>query len=1222
MNSIFVSSTFRDMHFERDVLGRTVSARLNRRLAEHNQSVRLLDLRWGVDTSELSEEEATERVLRVCFDTIDTCRPYIVILLGDRYGYIPQGNGISVTHMEILRGALEATDPSHVFVYLRQADLSTIPESMRQVYCEQSPEAKAQLESLKAALLEALPQRCRHYTATWSEEAQLLVSPDFEAMVYADLEADLVQSLSLKHYRSELHKQLSETDEILEDRLQYAYVEEEALSRCLTEIQNAHSPWGLLGQAGAGKSVYLSLLCSALRREGKPAHILFCGDNAFSATVRNAAETLLYTLTQSAGADYDFEANAQLTYDGLLQKLIEIRDQVKTRSYLLLDAVDKCEEGMVSFLLWCHRFLSQAVTVVFSSRQTQQIDEARQTFRLETMVYDRRALEGMAHSLLKRYMKSLNDALVHQLCQKAVTPLQLNILLLRLLNLNSEDFAAIEQLGGGMEAINTHLQQLITSAPEEEQALLSDYLVSLLENAGNTDFSLVLLSFLVFSDHGLSENDLQNLIGMTNLNWVQLDYMDFLADFAFLIRVRENGRLDISHDMIRQAYRKLMHQQSRAFYAMLTDYFLQVEDPDPQQIDAFFRAACQGEMGRQIIEYISKHNSMLFSLDSWQNLRGRQLRKSLREALLQGDEPFMKLCISNCNSLNDICYFQGALASALHRSNDYLSDELIRRILRMCMVIPVNLKEFPADLGVVELRSCEKFLERHQVTDPQALEFMAHCRRQITQRLRPNAPGTEDSDPIQAMLALLQDDKADIVQQSSALEQLCSLGRKMAGSKEAPEKTQALLEALLEFLKVTPSWLNEDITCMMRADVYTSLGVLGKTTRQWEKGIAWDKESEAIYKKLYEKSPTPDMFRKYRERVYNVANIVEAWAMEKKTDADLWDWTRQCYARVYDLEMRAVAHGVPERELLSCASAILSYGTALVNCGKKEDGMEKFKEGINLVQELTANNPRSELYLEMCQHLLECTYQLCVSEQFSAALELCWEIDSCISMVLAQGQEQHRKSLWKFVASFSYRINEFQTQLAQKQDLENILTVYRIADKLYTAMLPMNEPDIRSSIMVVKRNIGNFLLRKGDYEEAAQVYGELLELVYSHDLAAPGKDGKFNDQAAISLSAVFARRVLCLDKLGLRDTVGQLLKQAPEHAKYVCDHSEALRDDPPRVLLAMGTDLLHLESPLGSLFVMMAFSATREPGYDLEKNRDTVLMILQILGQGKKDEGK
>lgn len=1217
MNSVFVSSTFRDMHFERDVLNRAVSARLNRRLAEHNQSVRLLDLRWGVDTSELTEEEATERVLRVCFDTIDTCRPYIVILLGDRYGYIPQGNGLSVTHMEILRGALEASDPSHVFVYIRQADYASLPEDLRQVYCEQVPEARERLEALKATLLQTMPQRCRHYTATWSEEAQLLVSPEFESMVYADLEGDLLESLSLKHYRSELHKQLSENDEILEDRLQYAYFDEAELARRLAEIQNAQSPWGLLGQAGAGKSVYLSLLCSALRREGKPAHILFCGDNAFSASVRNAAETVLYALTQSAGEDYDFESNALLTYDGILQKLIGIREKAKIRSYLLLDAVDKCEEGMVSFLLWCHRFLSDAVTVVFSSRLTQQIDEARQTFRLAAMEYDRSALEGMANSLLKRYMKSLNGALVQRLCQKATTPLQLNILLLRLLNLNSQDFAAIEQLGGGMEAINTHLGQLIGNAPEDEQDLLSDYLVSLLESAGSADFSLLVLSFLVFSEHGLSETDLQNLMGMTTLGWVQMDYMDFLADFAFLIRVRENGRLDISHDMIRQAYRKLMHGQSRMICAMLTDYFFEIEDPEPRQIEAFFSAACQGAMGRRIVEYIVKHTSMLSSLEQGQNLRARQLRKSLRETLLQGDEPFMKLCISGCNSLTDICYFQGALGSALHSANDYLSDEQIRRIVRLCMAIPTNLTQFPAELALAELRSCEKFLERHQVTDPQTLEFWEDCRRQITQRAQPSA---SENDSIQEMLALLQDQNADMVRQSTALERLCSLGRQMAKSGEEPEKTQALLESLLEFLETTPFWLTEDITCMMRADVYTSLGVLGKTTRQWEKGIAWGKESEAIYQALYEKSPTPDMFRKYRERVYNVANIAEAWAMEKKTDMDLWERTRQCYARVYDLEMRAVAHGVPERELLSCASAILSYGTALVNCGKKEDGMAKFKEGIQLVWELTANNPRPELHLEMCQHLLECAYQLCVGEQFSPALELCREFAACADAVLAQGQEQHRKSLWKFITSFSYRINEFQTQLAQKQDLENILTVYFIADKLYTAMLPMDEPDIKASIMVVKRNIGNFLLRKGDYEEAARVYGELLELVRSHDLAAPGSNGKFDDQAAISLSAVFARRVLCLDKLGLRDTVSQLLKQAPAHAQYVCDHSESLRGDPARVLFAMGADLSHLESPLGTLFVMMAFSATQAEGYDMEKNRDTVLMILKALGHGKKDE--
>ena len=117
MNSIFVSSTFRDMNFERDILNRRIAPKLNHQLRKYNQTVRILDLRWGVDTSNMTEQEASNRVLSVCMNAINSCKPYFVVLFGDRYGYIPNDCAVSVTHMEILRGALERADKDHIYIY-------------------------------------------------------------------------------------------------------------------------------------------------------------------------------------------------------------------------------------------------------------------------------------------------------------------------------------------------------------------------------------------------------------------------------------------------------------------------------------------------------------------------------------------------------------------------------------------------------------------------------------------------------------------------------------------------------------------------------------------------------------------------------------------------------------------------------------------------------------------------------------------------------------------------------------------------------------------------------------------------------------------------------------------------------------------------------------------------------------------------------------------------
>ena len=89
MKLVFVSSTFKDMQFERDMLHTHVIPLLDSKLTRYGESVRFGDLRWGVNTTEYSEEESSKKVLKVCLDQIDDCKPYMIVFIGERYGWIP-----------------------------------------------------------------------------------------------------------------------------------------------------------------------------------------------------------------------------------------------------------------------------------------------------------------------------------------------------------------------------------------------------------------------------------------------------------------------------------------------------------------------------------------------------------------------------------------------------------------------------------------------------------------------------------------------------------------------------------------------------------------------------------------------------------------------------------------------------------------------------------------------------------------------------------------------------------------------------------------------------------------------------------------------------------------------------------------------------------------------------------------------------------------------------
>lgn len=114
---VFISSTFRDMHAERDHLVRVVFPKLRERLEKHRIHLVDIDLRWGVT----QEQADNDRVLELCLDEIDRCYPFFIAILGQRYGWMLQKipepavrehgwiqkiTGKSITELEILHGVL------------------------------------------------------------------------------------------------------------------------------------------------------------------------------------------------------------------------------------------------------------------------------------------------------------------------------------------------------------------------------------------------------------------------------------------------------------------------------------------------------------------------------------------------------------------------------------------------------------------------------------------------------------------------------------------------------------------------------------------------------------------------------------------------------------------------------------------------------------------------------------------------------------------------------------------------------------------------------------------------------------------------------------------------------------------------------------------------------------------------------------------------------------
>lgn len=146
---VFISSTFRDMHAERDYLVKFVFPELREWCEKFRLHLVDIDLRWGVTAAEAE----SGKVIDICLEQIDGSRPFFICMLGNRYGWVPKAEEIpedtrkrydkidskknfSVTHLEIQHAAFESlasgsSDDSapHSFFYFREG--LPVPESIK-----------------------------------------------------------------------------------------------------------------------------------------------------------------------------------------------------------------------------------------------------------------------------------------------------------------------------------------------------------------------------------------------------------------------------------------------------------------------------------------------------------------------------------------------------------------------------------------------------------------------------------------------------------------------------------------------------------------------------------------------------------------------------------------------------------------------------------------------------------------------------------------------------------------------------------------------------------------------------------------------------------------------------------------------------------------------------------------------------------------------------------
>ncbi|MFH1197773.1 MAG: DUF4062 domain-containing protein [bacterium] len=414
--SVFISSTFADMQIERDYLKNEIFPRIDIELRERRIKLDVVDLRWGVDTTSLQQEDEREAtVLKVCLNEIKQSKPFFIGLLGDRYGWVPKEermrkaieengadikpDGKSVTALEIEFGVLASKEQlKRSFFYFRKPfDYTKLPEEKRGMFCDEynneltpaeKAERKTALYKLKTDIRAhfknaGTPDKVKEYSIDWGKSTKENVGLiEWGEEVFKDILKDAAQ------YAKDIWDKVPKTWEEREHSLLGEFVNDHIFGFCgrtelLSELKQhllsgSSKNWGLVltGESGSGKSsVFAKIYDDLVEKKGD--YFILAHSAGISPRSKNVADLLqiwirqlwnfleyqgdpLEEFEQKETSQFDKlgfgeQEKPKLKIDELQNKFTGLLFQAseKKRVIILIDALDRFEPtARAEYMSW------------------------------------------------------------------------------------------------------------------------------------------------------------------------------------------------------------------------------------------------------------------------------------------------------------------------------------------------------------------------------------------------------------------------------------------------------------------------------------------------------------------------------------------------------------------------------------------------------------------------------------------------------------------------------------------------------------------------------------------------------------------------------------------------------------------------------------------------------------------------------------------------------
>lgn len=698
MKSFFISSTFKDMQFERDLFQLEILPEIRRFLRQYGENVNFTDLRWGVDTSNLDSNEGSRKVLSVCLDEIDKAQPYFIVLLGERYGWIPDEALIedavnqkqldfedlnkSVTALEIEYGALKNAENPHCLFYFREPiNFNNLDSEEIAAYKAEDDYHKQKLDLLKEEINKTFPDRVHHYSVNWDNEKKQIVDyEDFVNQVTNDIKQLLIEELGDIKEQDWQQSEIKEDWLFVEEKKDLFAARENLLIELVKNIKNQKLLF-IQGVPGVGKSTLVATLAYHLNKSNVTTLVSICGNTNMSTNAINIIQQQVYMLENLLEKPHfkDQTSTLELTVDEMdnssnevslesnnsLEKwksrwrdlLFEYRNKSKETICIIIDAVDQLgKDDIRDNLEFLPNSLPEDTYVIVSATPDFPVPKIwpyqndGKLFKLEKLTLEE--ARKIIKSTLERESKELDNSIIESLMQKKeiTNPLYLNIILQQLILMNNEDFTAIRKSGDDIKAINKHLSEIIENSSDEVENLIVEFF-NRMGTRINEEQTEKIFKLLALSRYGLREQDLEGIFKLNGWEWNSLDFARLQKYLSSFLRERDDGRADFTHKVIRSSYLDVISEEEKKdLNYKIYEWLDQLSQDDPIKEHEFYLLAKKFDKKQEILDFINE-------LTENKNEVGLNiLSQEIRDDSLLDEEGFNTI-IGSLNDLTNIKLF-------------------------------------------------------------------------------------------------------------------------------------------------------------------------------------------------------------------------------------------------------------------------------------------------------------------------------------------------------------------------------------------------------------------------------------------------------------------------------------------------------------------------------------------------------------------------------------